>query len=608
MSLTSEQEIIVENAKIGASFKVFAYAGSGKTSTMIHACKEASNKISEFNRYSKGLFLAFNKDIADDASTKLKSQNIRTMARTWHSLAIANIRKDYNKKLNNPLTANKELLRLLYKFFYLEDQKIAIKNEFTKPEENNDKKNIVRYKVVSSRTCKGYILKALNSFFSSVDKDLKLEHFIAACPKWADTDFFLNIFVKNFLFLESQRLLENIFNTELTQYPLSFSAALKIYELSKPKLHNEYDYLIVDEAQDTDLVALNILNNQDLSKIQIIVVGDSFQQIYSWRGALDALDNVRIKDVLYLSKSFRFGPHIAKFASAILKNYFSDFKTIITGNEKIQSKVYEMPCCDYANYDAIITRTNAGAFDAFIKALDQHSNLNIKVNIEVKKIENYILDFEKLLNGKKLGSDSDLILFESITELEEYVKENPTDGDISSPFRLISKVGLAELKEKIKKIINAAEDKKDNQKFDLRITTAHKSKGLQFQNVVIFEDFNQFIFQKLDTTDGEILQYMPISDEEVRLFYVAITRAINSVTLENFSLIFVESLVKSTLKDYTYSTENIRYEETVKNELELCYKILTKHQGHFNLENIENLLSNQNIYNIIDFYMKNKTN
>ncbi|MGR2919444.1 UvrD-helicase domain-containing protein [Acinetobacter sp. 1125_18A] len=601
MNLTQEQENIVNFAQIGNSFKVFAYAGSGKTSTMIQACKQATKRESKFNRYTQGLFLAFNNTIAKDAAKKLKKNSINTTAKTWHSLAISNIRPLYGHKMELK-KADQILRQYLYKSFFISDQRIAVKENIIKRRDTS-KAPTIQFRNVSSRVCKGYIIKAINCYFSSADHELTLDHFIPICPNWADMDFFLNNFVANNILSISQQLVENIFNTEMNQFPVSFSSALKIYQLSKPKLHIDYDFVIVDEAQDTDLVALDILNNQDLSKLQLIVVGDSFQQIYSWRGALDALNNVKVADTFYLSKSFRFGKDVAKLSTAILKYSFSDFQLPITGNLEKNSKIYEIQDCTYSRYDAIITRTNAGAFDAFIKAIEQNPQLSISVEIDIQQIQSYILDFEKLEKGIKLSSDSALTLFENIEQLEEYVEENPTDSDISSPFRLIVKMGINELKEKIQVIAKVATNSKEQTQFDLKITTAHKSKGLEFNHIVLFEDFNSFLFQKMDSTENcSPLIYAPVSEEEVRLFYVAVTRAKESVTLENFSLIFVESLVRQVLNATNFSVKNTHQELSMTNDIKLCHSILLKYLSEENSTHLKNLLEENNIFEILDEY------
>jgi len=66
---------------------------------------------------------------------------------------------------------------------------------------------------------------------------------------------------------------------------------LKLYQLSNPVL--QYDCILLDEAQDINPVTGEIIFSQSRAfnfyskKTSIILVGDSHQQIYSFRGARD---------------------------------------------------------------------------------------------------------------------------------------------------------------------------------------------------------------------------------------------------------------------------------------------------------------------------------
>ncbi len=72
---TQEQADAIDNFKTGQNLKINAFAGTGKTSTL-QMLGECSSK--------RGLYLAFNRSIADDAQKRFPS-NIT--CQTTHSLA-----------------------------------------------------------------------------------------------------------------------------------------------------------------------------------------------------------------------------------------------------------------------------------------------------------------------------------------------------------------------------------------------------------------------------------------------------------------------------------------------------------------------------------------
>src|SRR5204863_2018341 len=87
---------------------------------------------------------------------------------------------------------------------------------------------------------------------------------------------------------------------------------LKKFQLSNPELN--YDYILFDEGQDASAAMLDVFFKQKATKV---IVGDTHQQIYSWRYAVNSLEKVDFK-TYHLSTSFRFNQDIADLASAIL--------------------------------------------------------------------------------------------------------------------------------------------------------------------------------------------------------------------------------------------------------------------------------------------------
>lgn len=95
-----------------------------------------------------------------------------------------------------------------------------------------------------------------------------------------------------------------------------------------PEIANNYEYVIVDEFQDTNKLQLELLVKLAI-KGNITVVGDINQSIYRFRGAykenltlFKKAFNVKDSDIFTLSKSFRSSNKILKLAhKLILNNY-----------------------------------------------------------------------------------------------------------------------------------------------------------------------------------------------------------------------------------------------------------------------------------------------
>lgn len=88
---------------------------------------------------------------------------------------------------------------------------------------------------------------------------------------------------------------------------------LKLFQLSKPSL--KYDFIMLDEAQDSNPALLDIFKNQKNHKV---LVGDQYQSIYGFRNAVDAMNKIDTEKTLDLTKSFRFGKQVADFANTVL--------------------------------------------------------------------------------------------------------------------------------------------------------------------------------------------------------------------------------------------------------------------------------------------------
>ncbi len=125
----------------------------------------------------------------------------------------------------------------------------------------------------------------------------------------------------------------------------------KTYELLtnyKPVLHElqeRYQYIHVDEFQDTNLVQYKIIRLLAMAKRNIFVVGDEDQCIYGWRGASVENTNLYVSDfnplVIKLEQNYRSTKQVLEHANKlILNNKVRIDKTLWTENEEGEQVKY----------------------------------------------------------------------------------------------------------------------------------------------------------------------------------------------------------------------------------------------------------------------------
>ena len=90
--LTDEQRLAVEQALTGLPLKVEAGAGTGKTTTLV----AISKALVGTGRCRRGLYLAFNRAIAESAGAKLPPE---VESRTAHGLAYRAVGHRYRHRL-----------------------------------------------------------------------------------------------------------------------------------------------------------------------------------------------------------------------------------------------------------------------------------------------------------------------------------------------------------------------------------------------------------------------------------------------------------------------------------------------------------------------------
>ena len=480
---TDEQNNVVEKSKIHRAMKISAYAGAAKTSTL---CMVAEEHV------VPSLMLTFNKSLADEAKGRFPSW---VECRTTHSLAYASFGAQLQKKLKRPQGAYKNVAGTgteIAKYFktgdfsYLiagerEARKmkaggvgVAIKETVAKFEQSADEE--MGYKHVSTSPCDQILLhdkKSMQAF-----KYLVLD---CAMKLW--------------------RLRTDLRSDVLATH----DTYLKLYQLSKPDL-SRYEVLYLDECQDVNEVVLDIfLRQQD--KCRLYAVGDGFQNIYSWRGAKNAMLELDWPEAT-LSKSFRFGQEIGDLADVVLSQDGRKI-TEVKGWEKLSTQVmpkYELPVEIWDKQYTMLFRTNGALIFEAVDLMEQGKLVNLEIDVS---------DFTKLLdsaielkrgNLTKVKHES-LVQFASWDEFG--VEAEAVQGELLRVFNMVQNGSVY-------KILGVLSKHKNCENPDVTLTTAHKSKGREFDTVILADDFPS----PYDQTG----KWVGLQDMERNLLYVALTR------------------------------------------------------------------------------------
>ena len=447
--------------------------------------------IANTHENKKILYLAFNSAIKNEASKIFPSN---TFVKTTHGLAYSAIKK-YTKIDLTKLT-NYRAIDISKKFEITYNQAIIT-------------------------------LKIFDAFCNSNNDEIKKDDLEHKCAKQMFSYMLINKMnpTHNFYLKYYQLLLKS---NQIHQY--------------------SHDIIMLDEAQDTNDVTLDIFEN--LNANTKICVGDNHQQIYSFRGSKNALDKINFDKILYLSCSFRFNNTIASYANILLKNFKNEDVEI-----GVSKDIYE-PIKSHG----FISRTNATLIAQIaLRIKDKKPFVTIR---EPNEIFTLSIEIYYLLNNQKEKIKRNKFLkdFKNEEEILEYASE-VEDYELKASLKIIKEYEheiflFKDISEKFYK----AWANKNNMAFHNRVneilflTTAHTSKGLEWDSVTIADDFSDFADLVLDSGYESFKEFQKninnLTNQEIidefNLFYVAITRAKKTIIKdsENFHYILSKNITK----------------------------------------------------------------
>ena len=496
MQLTDEQKLILDEVKKGTKvIKINAFAGTGKTTTLV--------EIAKANKDKRILYLAFNKAIQQEALKKFpKNVDVKTT----HALA--------------------------YRY-------IILKN-FQKPEVRGN------YRVSEIKE----LLNTKDFQNASIIANYFEYYCNSSIPRIEDLGLASDI---------KEKIIEFWDLMEKKEIPVTHSFYLKMFErmLLKKDIKINYDIVLLDEAQDTNDVTLSIF--KAIKAKQKILVGDRHQQIYSFRGSINAMDKIKGKE-LYLTNSFRFNQDIADKANKILNLFKGETHTLkgLGKNQKVITK-------------AVITRTNSKLIETIDTLIKKE--INFKTIRKPYEIFGLALNILALLKEDKL--DNNYMFLKSLTQgvnnilyTLEQIAISTDDMELYGAVKIINM-----FKERLYDLYETAQKKYYENDIDIEntlfLTTAHTSKGLEFDGVRIEDDFSlintlaKWYIEKLknETDEKSFKKNLFIKKDYIDEFLKAQKKDTSSSfqkTVDEFNLYYVAvTRTKTLLKDFTELNKNL---------------------------------------------------
>jgi superfamily I DNA/RNA helicase len=280
--------------------------------------------------------------------------------------------------------------------------------------------------------------------------------------------------------------------------------------------------VLVDEGQDLSPIMLDALAH---CRKRMVIVGDTHQQIYSFRYAIDAMKRFPFDGERDLTMSFRFGDQIADLASTFIREAKDERSFKIRGNPQISSRVAfytEFPRPKTGERCAVLSRTNLSLFEKALRLRSKGIPFSLEGNIGA--ILGRILDVYWLSEAEH-GRIRDPFIqsFANLDALETYA------GDLDD-FQL---AGLAKvvkeyadvLPEAVYDMMQISKNTTENRNGPgMILSTVHGAKGQEYDRVYIDPD----VSASFSRPEG--LKPSTFGDE-ANIAYVGFTRAIRELHL-----------------------------------------------------------------------------
>jgi superfamily I DNA/RNA helicase len=488
--LTDEQRAIVESD--APLLKINAVAGSGKTTTLLeYAARRPERRI---------LYLAYNRAIANEVKVKCRVRSLtHVTVHTIHGLA-------YRHANGSAYALESELSewRILERYCPAE-------------EASSEEAMLIGWLI------KDLVNYYLNAEYTRLDEGLLSRYEAASTPKIRLREI---LHAKGLALVEVARAILSDMKNKVI--PAVHDFYLKLFQFSRSCL--PFDVLLVDEAQDTSEVMLSIVNQQPADKV---FVGDSFQQIYSFRYAVNSLD--RIEGYPYwLHQTFRFGNGLARHITGQVNGAYAlldEQKTITIQGTNERPLFGRRAQPGYPR--AIIARSNLALFETCL----QHTfGSDLRFYFEggysgYSFMNARVASLLYLREGRKERIIDPFVRRFASFEKACYFAGETQNNSLATMIQLVTQYGRKLFE--FDRIIKQRLVEKD--RAECVFATTHKAKGQEYDHVeMVEEDFITREGIKWALRAGEDKAQLLKLREEINIYYVAATRARKSIRLASF--------------------------------------------------------------------------
>jgi len=466
MTPTPEQQAILDRPPTG-TIKVAAGAGCGKTSTLVQYGRRWP---------AHGLYLAFNRAIAEEAGRKFPPI-IQT--RTAHGFA------------HRALDIGRRTGELVPRYRH---EHLRAFDAVIHPVPG-----------MSDGQVRGAILRTIDNFLIDAGTKIRDDH----CN-------LVNTSHGMAVRRMAREIVKTLLKFEMHDLPITHDTYLKAFELWH-RIDGPFEYLLLDEAQDLNPVLISIARK---AALPTVVVGDAYQSIYRFRGAVDAM-NAFAADEMPLTQSWRFGPEVAGLANRILRHSSVPPRHKLRGNPARETQVLRYGGKLHPRPGtAILARTNARLFES-LASLERPFHLI-----------GGIADLQRQLSSAHAlrhrrhhqVTDPGVARFAS---WEQFVHAaDRGDGEARRLRDIVERHG-DRLPDILARLLSLHREREADA--PLIVSTAHKAKGREFETVVVLDDFEDpaELAARRRKDKGRTVE----ADQQVNLLYVACTRATHRLYL-----------------------------------------------------------------------------